>query len=110
MKGDRVMNERRMTIITIGLVAANLYLLTSTLAYGHWVANSPAQSVDWHNDQISRVIAEGNHGELDQQYLAGLDGKKCLEGSSFRFDVDDRYAFDIDETVQVEIEFYRHAK
>jgi len=76
----------------------------SATAYGHWVANVPSQLMDWQTDQISRVVAEGN-GQL-----SGLDGKKCLEGSSFLFDVDDRYAFDIDETVQVEVEFYRHAK
>src|SRR5689334_1974009 len=39
-----------------------------------------------------------------------LDGKRCVEGSSFSFDVDERYAFDLDETVQVEVEFYRPAQ
>jgi hypothetical protein len=83
--------------------------MCSTLAHGHWIANSPpAQLMDWQTDQISRVVAGGNGREIGQ--LVGLDGKKCLEGSSFSFDVDDRYAFDIDESVQVEVEFYRHAK
>ena len=64
----------------------------------------PPQLLDWKTDQIDRVVAGGNGR------LVGLDGKVCLEGSSFLFDVDDRYAFDIDETIQMEVEFYRHAK
>src|SRR5689334_1353578 len=39
-----------------------------------------------------------------------LDGKQCLEGSSFYFDVDEHYAFDIDETVQLEVELYQRGK
>src|SRR5687768_6920155 len=46
---------------------------------------------------------------MNNGQVAPLDGKQCLEGSNFLFDVDDRYAFDLDETIQVEIEFYLRA-
>jgi len=98
-----------MRTIKMGLAVVNLYLLSSALAHGHWSAAAPAQLMDWQTDQISRVVAE-DYGRETTGQLVGLDGKKCLEGSSFRFDVDDRYAFDIDEAVQVKVEFYRHAK
>ena len=88
--------------------SAFVALVLASAAHGHWVANVPEQVMDWQTDQISRAVAWGSDREVGQ--IVGLDGKKCLEGSSFSFDVDDRYAFDIDETVQMEVEFYRHLK
>lgn len=91
-------------VVKLSCISFAVLLFLSAAAHGHWVANVPPQLLDWHNDQINRVVA-GRGGQL-----VGLDGTRCLEGGSFLFGVDDRYAFDIDETVQMEVEFYRHAK
>lgn len=62
--------------------------------------------MDWRTEQISRTMTFGDDREVGRMVI--LDGRKCLEGRSFSFDVDDRYAFDIDEPVQLEVEFYQH--
>jgi hypothetical protein len=38
--------------------------------------------------------------------VAAVESRQCLTGIGFSFDVEDRYAFDLDETVQVEVTFY----
>src|SRR5688572_11954984 len=101
-----------MRIMKMGLAAASLYLLSSLLAHAHQshrgVPNMGDHLVDWHTDQITRVLTRSNDRMVGQ--VVTLDGKKCLQGTSFSFDVDDKYAFDIDETVEVEVEFYQHGQ
>lgn len=70
------------------------------------IPNMGDHSVDWRTDQISRTMTFSDDREIGR--VVTLDGKKCLEGRNFSFDVDDQYAFDIDEPVQVEVEFYQH--
>lgn len=61
-------------------------------------------------DRIAHVYAMGyTQLGLDADYsygrLAQQDGRLCLVGSSFGFDVEDSYAFDIDEPVKVSVTF-----
>lgn len=74
-------------------------------AHGHGIPNMGDQPVDWHTDQIIRTMTFSVHDPRDAGRVVTLNGKKCLEGSFFSFDIDDRFAFDIDESVQVEVEF-----
>lgn len=98
----------RHQLLTFGLAAIGLLLLSSALAHAHELDRRipflGEQPMDWHTDQIARTMTFGE--EVGR--VVALDGKRCLEGKSFNFDVDDRFAFDIDETVRVEVEFYQH--
>lgn len=78
----------------------------SSGADAHGIPNMGDHPVDWHTDQIVRTMTFSGDREIGR--VVTLDGKKCLEGRIFSFDVDDQYAFDIDEPVQVEVEFYQH--
>lgn len=101
----------RRQLLTLGLAAVSLHLLCSTLAHGHVTGvrgrQLGQQLVDWRTDQITRVVGGGSHLSVTASQVVTLDGKQCLEGLGFYFDVDDRYAFDIDEPVQLEVEFYQ---
>jgi len=63
-----------------------------------------AQRLDWSNGQISEVIAGGSPVYFPGR-ITTIEGKKCLIGSMFHINVRDEYAFDIDETVELEVEF-----
>jgi hypothetical protein len=73
--------------------------------------------LDWSAQNIKRVNAmaeDFQSGELTLIWtLPGrveqVEGRACLVGPYFIFDVDDEFAFDIDETVTVELEFDRSA-
>jgi hypothetical protein len=71
--------------------------------------------VDWKTANVSRITSSG-YGDsfgIEAAVKMGfpqaetIDGKKCVAGSYFLFDVDDDFAFDIDETVEIEILFDR---
>jgi hypothetical protein len=71
--------------------------------------------VKWKQQHVRRVFSSG-YGDAfgleisAKQGFPGLEtveGKRCVNGSFFLFDVDDDYAFDLDETVELEILFDR---
>jgi hypothetical protein len=102
-----------MHLIRARAVAAAILLLSSTLTSGHGIhrgiPNMGDRPVDWHTDQIVRTMTafgDGQKGTAGE--VVTLDGKQCLEGRYFSFDVDDQYAFDIDEAVELVVEFYQH--
>ena len=112
----------RRTSISSGLIRIHSVLL---LACGLLVGQSAASHeysgphgtvvVDWKPPNVSRVLSSG-YGDafgVEAAVKMGfpetetIDGKECINGSYFLFDVADDYAFDIDETVQLEILFDR---
>jgi len=71
--------------------------------------------VDWTVPNVSR-IESASYGDvfgIEASVKMGLpeteiiEGRKCVSGSLFLFDVADGFAFDIDETVEIEILFDR---
>jgi hypothetical protein len=63
----------------------------------------------WKKDRFTRVLALG-YTDLGMNgrgptEVRSVGGETCLVGPTVGFDVDDRYAFDIDETVQVSISY-----
>ena len=90
---------------------AALLLLLSAPAWPHPVGTSGPALLDWHTEQIARVVspsyswnnlgvgALGAAGEV-----ATIDGVRCLRGGQFDLDVANDYAFDIDETVTLKLE------
>ena len=76
------------------------------------------QAIFWDTDpRILRTVMTNFdfHGGGDfvacrpHGYVEERDGHSCLVGPHFLFDVDDRFAFDIDETVTLELLFDREA-
>lgn len=74
--------------------------------------------LDWHPDaHIARTVSmnidfQGGDWFVAwrrQGHVEKRDGRSCLVGPYFYFDVDDKFAFDIDETVTLELLFDRSA-
>lgn len=72
-------------------------------------------SVDWTVPNVSR-IESASYGDvfgIEASVKMGfpeteiIEGRKCVSGSLFLFDVTDDFAFDIDETVELDILFDR---
>ena len=67
--------------------------------------------VDWDVPNVSRVISSGYGDSFGIEAAVNLgfpepetvEGRQCISGSYFLFDVADDFAFDIDETVTLEI-------
>ena len=68
------------------------------------------EPMPWHKERFSKVLAMG-YSELgldvDQAraQMKMIGGKACIVGSVVGFDVDDNYAFDIDEPVQLTVTY-----
>ena len=64
----------------------------------------------WQRDRIPRVLAVsrselGTPGTRRMMEVRDLDGRSCLVGAAFALDVDDDYAFDIDEPVTLTLTY-----
>ncbi|RLA32612.1 MAG: hypothetical protein DRR11_07825 [Gammaproteobacteria bacterium] len=72
-------------------------------------------TVDWTAPNIARVLSSGYGDSFGTEAwarkgfpeLVEVDGRQCVKGTYFLFDVDDDFAFDIDETVTIEFLFDR---
>jgi len=72
-------------------------------------------TIDWSASNVSRVLSSGYGDSFGTESwsrkghpeLVEIEGRQCVKGSYFLFDVDDDFAFDIDETVTVELVFDR---
>lgn len=101
--------------IVFGKTLARLSLLMfyMSTALPHGVGPLGTHTLDWHTDEISKVISTGmSFKNLGIGFVVGgggevveIDGRRCLRGGLFNVDVRDELAFDVDETIQLEIEF-----
>ena len=72
-------------------------------------------SLDWDVAHVNRVLSSGYGDSFGTEAWSrrgfpetlDIDGRRCLHGTYFLFDVDDTFAFDIDETVTIEVLFER---
>jgi hypothetical protein len=72
-------------------------------------------TIDWLASNVSRVLSSGYGDSFGTESwsrkglpeLVEIEGQQCVKGSYILFDVDDDFAFDIDETVTVELMFDR---
>jgi hypothetical protein len=85
--------------------AHSLSILLGTAAYGHPIGPMGAEALAWQSEEIGQVVGGGSPVGTHSRALQ-VEGKSCVSGSSLNFNVRDDFAFDIDETVEVEIEFY----
>ena len=79
-----------------------LIFMIASISYGHGT-DSPIviKTVDWQTEQIGEIRSYFSKEVKIQR----VEGKKCVTGALLNFYVRDSYAFDIDELVQVEVEF-----
>jgi hypothetical protein len=76
-------------------------LLINAPLSAHVVGADTTEPLSWHSEQIRRVVSLG----YPQGSTEKIEGKDCMSGSLLSIDVSDDYAYDIDETVQVDVEF-----
>ena len=67
-------------------------------------------SLKWTRNHITRALGTnrselGLNGSKAPEQMMTIGGQSCVFGDLFAFDVDDRYAFDIDEPVDVEVTY-----
>ncbi len=96
-----------------GLLAAFLVALVPAAPAG--AHGNEARLVDFLNwkkiEHVSRVFGanrahmEGIGGTNTKPQIRALEGDSCIVGELIGFDVDDRYAFDIDERVELTLTF-----
>ncbi len=91
-------------------------LLISGSAFAHEFSGAHGTViVDWEAPNVARVLASGYGDSFGTEAWArnGLpeqvevEGRQCIDGTYILFDVDDSFAFDIDETVTIEFLFDR---
>lgn len=89
------------TICVLFFVAA---LVTSQVS-AHKSVGRGTHPLDWHTNQVYAATSGGvNDGPAGTTTYIG--DRHCMTGSALNIDILDDYAFDIDETVEIEIEFY----
>ena len=79
-------------------------VFTIPTAHAHRNFSTGIHQLDWHNPQIEKVTS-GFGGSQYGGTTEFIDGKHCMVSDSLYFDVLDDYAFDIDETVELTVEF-----
>ena len=104
-------DDFRRTAPALLLLAATVWLAagdTTVVAHG-----SEARYVEvapWQRDRIPRVLAVsrselGTPGTRRTLEVRDVEGRSCLVGALFALDVDDDYAFDIDEPVTLTLTY-----
>jgi hypothetical protein len=108
-----IINER--PILKVGLVFVILFLAAAGLvptALGHGTEARYFQILNWKSEHIAKIFAtnqpelEGSsHTPENLGRVIQVEGRSCLYGEIFVFDVDDNYAFDIDEPVELSVTY-----
>ena len=89
-----------------------LYFLCQSQVVPHGVGPLGMHVLDWHTDELSRVVtAARSMGNLGLTVLGStgevieMQGRRCIRGTLFNLDVHDELAFDVDQSVPLEIDF-----
>ena len=96
--------------ITVVFLPAFLF---SSCVWAHGLGANGSEVMDWHTEEISRVVASSrtysNFGLTvigdEPGRVVDIDDRRCLQGSQFNFDVENVLAFDIDETIEIVADF-----
>lgn len=96
-------------VLFVLLIAAAVPVPT---AFGHGTEARYFQILNWKSEHIAKIFAtnqpelEGSsHTPENLGRVINVDGRSCLYGEIFVFDVDDSYAFDIDEPVELSVTY-----
>lgn len=98
------------------ILAAALAALADA-AGGHEQHPYGITELDWPVKHVQRVLTSTQDFQNDAVVLSwtglgrveNIDGRRCLVGAFFLFDIDDGYSYDIDETVTLELLFDRRS-
>jgi len=90
-------------------VAASM-IAAGTMLLAHGRDARYIEEVSWKKERIARVVAanrselglSGSKRKIETKTIAG---RSCLVGSLLGFDVDDGYAFDIDEPIEITVTY-----
>ena len=85
------------------LKAAVPFTLLLHAAHSHEVGARGSHILDWHTNDISRVVSFTPYGVAGE--VVDIGGRECLQGYQFFFDVLDNLVFDVDELIELVIEF-----
>jgi len=97
-------DEPRKNILGVIVFVASFFLSAQS-AWPHYFDLRALQPLDWHNPQVSRVTASGFEAEAPTAKTIHQGERHCTTANALAIDVADDFAFDIDETVEVEVEF-----
>ena len=102
---------RRTAFAPLLLSAAAVWLAAADRAVeAHGSEARYVEVAPWDRDRVPRVLAVsrselGTPGTRRTMELRDVEGRSCLVGSLFALDVDDGYAFDIDESVTLTLTY-----
>ena len=102
-----------LTLFTLYLALFTFPLMPLQFAAAHERHPLAMQELDWQAENIKRVYAmagDFHAGTLIRTWnmpgrVEDVEGRRCLVGPYFIFDVDDGFAFNIDKTVTVDLLF-----
>jgi hypothetical protein len=102
-------NRRAVASLGLLLLASASSLSVQPLR-AHGTEARRVVAITWPKARITRVLAAnrselGLNGSKAPEQNLTIDGRACLFGDLFAFDVDDQYAFDIDEPVDVTVTY-----
>ena len=95
---------------TLAVVAMSGMMVAGGRLLAHGEDGRRVEVLSWPKQNITRVLGTnrselGLNGSRVGTSLTTVDGMACLFGDLFAFDVDDDYAFDIDEPVEVTVTY-----
>jgi hypothetical protein len=97
-------------VVSLGLVVGTVLTAAPVELVAHGTEARRVVVLAWQRDRITRVLGAnrselGLSGSKAPDQAVTVAGRSCLFGDLFAFDVDDRYAFDIDESVDVTVTY-----
>lgn len=92
-----------------------LLMIWATSVFSHTNPIGIKEIKGWHMPNIARTVTAGYPDSLGLYAfprfgfpkIKSIEGKSCIVGSAISFDIDDSFAFDIDEDVELELLFHR---
>jgi hypothetical protein len=77
-----------------------LIIISSSTVLAH-DSRSLGKTLEWRNEHIDKVVTWTDPGRR-----VSVQGRDCIAGRALNFDIDDNFAFDLDETVWIDVDFY----
>jgi hypothetical protein len=103
-------NGRRIVAATLAALGVSFLIAQDLVLDARGREPRYVETIDWKKDHFSRIFAasrselglSGTKVPVKRQTIAD---RSCVVGSLIAFDVDDRYAFDVDEPVELSVTY-----
>ncbi len=99
----------RVALVSLGTLVATALFSTAVLPHGRDARM--VEFVDWKREHLARIFGasnahfEGVPGAGVRPQIRTIEGKSCVVGYMLALDIDDKYAFDIDEPVDLTLTY-----